>query len=96
MPHPAWLDGQLPLDVSKSESLQARPGRNAALNQFIGTCLVEDSVPVPLARRAAELRHEAQKGSAFDALVMALAELNGAVITGDVGDLQALAAQAMQ
>lgn len=78
------------------ESLQARPGRDAALNQFIGTCLVDDSVPVTLARRAAELRRAARKGSAVDALVMALAEPNGAVLTGDVGDLRALAAQTKQ
>ena len=78
------------------ESLQARPGRDAALNQFIGTCLVDDSVPVTLARRAAELRRAARKGSAVDALVMALAEPNGAVLTGDVDDLRALAAQTKQ
>ena len=78
------------------ESLEARPGRDAALNQFIGTCLVDDSVPVTLARRAAELRRAARKGSAVDALVMALAEPNGAVLTGDVDDLRALAAQTKQ
>ena len=78
------------------ESLQAWPGRDAALNQFIGTCLVDDSVPVTLARRTAELRRAARKGSAVDALVMALAEPNGAVLTGDVGDLRALAAQTKQ
>ena len=78
------------------ESLEARPGRDAALNQFIGTCLVDDSVPVTLARRTAELRRAARKGSAVDALVMALAEPNGAVLTGDVGDLRALAAQTKQ
>jgi hypothetical protein len=78
------------------ESLEARPGRDAALNQFIGTCLVDDSVPVTLARRAAELRRAARQGSAVDALVMALAEPNGAVLTGDVGDLRPLAAQTKQ
>jgi hypothetical protein len=75
------------------ESLQARPGRDAVLNQFIGTCLIEDSVPMTLARRAAELRRRARKGSAVDALVVALAEPDGAVLTGDVADLGALAAQ---
>jgi hypothetical protein len=75
------------------ESLQARPGPDAVLNQFIGTCLIEDSVPMTLARRAAELRRRARKGSAVDALVSALAEPNGAVRTGDVADLGALAAQ---
>jgi hypothetical protein len=78
------------------ESLQARPGRDAVLNQFIATCLLEETVPLTLARRAAEIRRRARKGSAVDALVIALAEPNGAVLTGDVGDLRALAAQAEQ
>jgi hypothetical protein len=78
------------------ESLQARPGRDAVLNQFIATCLIEETVPLTLARRAAEIRRRARKGSAVDALVIALAEPNGAVLTGDVGDLRALAAQAEQ
>jgi hypothetical protein len=78
------------------ESLQARPGRDAALNQFIGTCLLEEAVPLTLARRAAEIRRRARKGSAVDALVIALAEPNGAVLAGDVGDLSALAAQTEQ
>jgi hypothetical protein len=74
------------------ESLQGRAGVDAPLNQFIGTCLVDDVVPLALARRAAELRRRARKGSAVDAFVIALAEPEGAVLTGDVGDLQALAA----
>jgi hypothetical protein len=78
------------------ESLPGRPGRDAPLNQFIDTCLIEDAVLVTLARRAAELRRRARKGSAVDALVMALAEPNGVVLTGDVGDLQALVAQTKQ
>jgi hypothetical protein len=78
------------------ESLQARPGRDDALNQFIGTCLLEEAVPLTLARRAAEIRRRARKGSAVDALVIALAEPNGAVLAGDVGDLSALAAQTEQ
>ncbi len=77
------------------ESLQGRPGRDAPLNQFIGTCLIEDSVLVTLARRAAELRRS-RNGSAVAALVVALAEPNGVVLTGDVGDLQAFAAQTNQ
>jgi hypothetical protein len=78
------------------ESLQGRPGRDAMLNQFIATCLLENSVPLTLARRAAELRRRARKGSAVDALVIALAEPNGAVLTGDVAHLHALAAHAKQ
>jgi hypothetical protein len=78
------------------ESLQARPGRDAVLNQFIATCLLEETVPLTLARRAAEIRRRARKGSAVDALVIALAEPNGAVLTDDVSDLRALAAQTEQ
>jgi hypothetical protein len=78
------------------ESLQARPGRDATLNQFIGICLLEDSVLLALARRAAELRRRAGKESAVDAMVVALAEPNGAVLTGDTADLHALAAQTKQ
>ena len=66
------------------------------LNQFIATCLLQDSVPLTLARRAAELRRRARKGSAVDALVIALAEPDGAVLTGDVADLHALAAHTKQ
>ena len=32
------------------ESLQGRPGRDEPLNQFIATCLLQDSVPLTLAR----------------------------------------------
>ena len=78
------------------DSLQGRPGRDAPLNQFIATCLLQDSVPLTLARRAAELRRRARKGSAVDALVIALAEPDGAVLTGDVADLHALAAHTKQ
>jgi hypothetical protein len=78
------------------ESLRVRPDRDAALNQFIGACLIEESVPLTLARRAAELRRHARKGSAVDALVITLAEPTGAVLTGDVADLHALAAQTNQ
>ena len=78
------------------ESPQARPGRDATHNQFIGICLLEDSVHLALARRAAELRRRAGKGSAVDALVVALAEPNGAVLIGDIADLHALAAQTKQ
>lgn len=67
---------------------------DATWSQFIRTCPVEDSVPVTLARRAAELRRGARKGCGVDGFVVVLAEPNGAVLTGDVGDLLALTAQA--
>lgn len=47
-----------------------------------------------VARRAAELRTKAHKGSAVDALVVAIAELGSAVLTSRSDDLRALAANA--
>ncbi len=46
------------------------------------------------ARRAALLRFRATRGSAVDAVVVALAEHGGSVLTGDPEDLRALAAHA--
>lgn len=43
---------------------------------------------------AGVLRASAQRGSAVDALVVAMAEPGGSVLTGDIGDLRALAAHA--
>jgi hypothetical protein len=78
------------------ESLPARLGPDAVVNRFLHTCLVEESVPLSLARRAAEIRRQARRGSAVDAVVIALAEPDGVVLTGDLGDLTNLAAQATQ
>ena len=46
------------------------------------------------ARRAAELRRRARHGSAVDAVVVALAEPGGTVLTGDKADIKAIAAHA--
>ena len=46
------------------------------------------------ARRAGTLRALVRQGSAVDAIVVALAEPGGAVLTGDIKDLTALAAYA--
>jgi hypothetical protein len=51
-------------------------------------------VSVRLARRAAELRRKAGRGSAVDAVVVATAEPGGTVLTTDAGDLLALAQHA--
>jgi hypothetical protein len=75
------------------ESLPARPGHDAMVNRFLHTCLVEESVPSSVARRAAEIRRQGRQGSAVDAVVIALAEPDGVVLTGDLGDLTSLAAQ---
>jgi len=76
------------------ECLSGRPRHDAVTNRFLKTCDIFDEVPEHLARRAGILRATAQRGSAVDALVVAIAEPNGSVLTGDIGDLQALAAHA--
>ena len=53
-----------------------------------------DKLPETLARRAAALRTAARRGSAVDALVVAIAEPGGVVFTGDSKDINALAANA--
>ena len=74
------------------ESLQGHPGRDANANRFLKTVVQDDVVSLDVARRAAELRRRARRGSAVDALVVSLAEPNGTVLTGDEADISALAA----
>lgn len=76
------------------ECLQGHPARDAGVHRFLRSCLLDDTVPTGRARRAAELRRRAGRGSAVDALVVATAEPGGTVLTGDVGDLGALASHA--
>jgi len=76
------------------ESLQGDAGRDANTNRFLKTCLVDPTVNPVVARRAAALRRLACAGSPVDALVVALAEPGGTVLTGDRGDIEALAAHA--
>lgn len=73
------------------ECLQGHPGRDALTNRFLKTCDIVEEVSEPLARRASLLRRQARRGSAVDALVVALAEPGGVVLTSDLGDLEALA-----
>lgn len=76
------------------ESLHGDPARDANVNRFLKTCIVQPEVTPTVARRAAELRRRARTGSAVDALVVALAEPGGTVLTGDKADIEALAAHA--
>jgi hypothetical protein len=78
------------------ECLTGDGSRDAAQHRFLRTCDIAETVPVPLARRAAWLRAKAHKGSAVDALVTAMAEPGGTVLTGDLQDLRALAACASE
>jgi hypothetical protein len=76
------------------ECLTGEGARDAAQHRFLRTCDIAQTVSVPLARRAAWLRSRARTGSAVDALVIAVAEPGGTVLTGDLADLRALAEHA--
>jgi hypothetical protein len=63
-----------------------------AVERFLRCCDVREEVPVAVARRAAWLRTAAGRGSAADAVVVALAEPGGAILTSGRRDtLEALA-----
>lgn len=76
------------------ECLQGHAGRDANENRFLKTCEIAQIIPESLARRAALLRRLARRGSAVDALVVAIAEPGGTVLTSDPKDLSALAIHA--
>ncbi len=76
------------------ESLQGDPTRDVNTHRFLKMCIIEATVSESTARRAAELRRRARAGSAVDALVVAIAEPGGTVLTGDRADIEALAAHA--
>lgn len=68
--------------------------RDALPNRFLKTCEIAEEISEQLARRAARLRTLAKQGSAVDALLVAVAEPGGTVLTSDVGDLRVLAQRA--
>ena len=76
------------------ECLRGRGPLDAEVNHFLKKCTVIELIPESLARRAANLRTQARRGSAVDALLVALAEPDGRVLTSDLGDLRALASYA--
>lgn len=76
------------------EATSGRPDRDANVNRFLKTCNLISDLPEPVARRAAALRARAGQGSAVDAVVVAMAEPFGAVLTSDLQDLRALAGHA--
>jgi predicted nucleic acid-binding protein len=73
------------------ESLSGRRRNDALINRFLKTCDIVEVLPESLARRAGTLRAQARRGSAVDAVVVAMAEPGGAVLSGDLDDLRALA-----
>lgn len=76
------------------ECLTGKPDRDALANLLLKTCDVEVQLLQSRARRAAHLRGLARRGSAVDAVVVATAEPGGTVLSGDTGDLRALAGHA--
>ena len=76
------------------ECLTGDGPRDAAQHRFLRTCDIAETVPLALARRATWLRARARTGSAVDALVTAVAEPGGTVMTGNLADLRALAEHA--
>ena len=76
------------------ECLEGHAARDVLANRFLRTCDVVEEIPESLARRAAELRRRARRGSAVDALVVAFAEGGGTVLPSDPGDLSSLAGYA--
>lgn len=78
--------------VAKSTSGRART--DAHVNRLLKSCDVDPIVPEIKARRAGRLRALAGRGSAVDALVVALAEPRSTVLTSDRSDLEAFAAHA--
>jgi predicted nucleic acid-binding protein len=66
--------------------------RDANVNRLLKSCDVDPFVAEATARWAGQLRAQARRGSAIDALVVALADPGGTVLTGDTADLEALAA----
>ncbi|MCY4631929.1 MAG: hypothetical protein OXE75_13760, partial [bacterium] len=77
-----------------AECVSGRQRTDAAVNRFLKHCEVIEVLPEQVARRAGSLRALAGRGSAVDAVVVAGAEPGGAVLTGDVADLRALAEHA--
>lgn len=73
------------------ECLQGHAGRDALANALLKACDIVEEISESVARRAALLRRLAHRGSAVDALVVALAEPGGTVLTSDPRDITALA-----
>jgi predicted nucleic acid-binding protein len=73
------------------ESTTGAARTDTNINRVLKSCEVEPVVAEATARRAGRLRAQARRGSAVDALLVALAEPGGTVLTGDSDDLEALA-----
>lgn len=89
--------GLLPAVVPAAVLVECLTGdgrRDAAANRFLKSCDIAEEIPEQLARRAARLRTLAKQGSAVDALLVAVAEPGGTVLTSDLDHIRALAQRA--
>ncbi len=77
-----------------AESTSGTARTDANTNRLLKGCDVDPTVPEMTARRAGQLRAVARRGSAIDALVVAIAEPGSTVLTADRDDLEALASHA--
>ncbi|HEV2071826.1 MAG TPA: PIN domain-containing protein [Acidimicrobiales bacterium] len=80
--------------VVLAESVSGRARTDTDLNRFLNGCDLDSMLPEATARRAGAIRARARRGSVVDAVVVALAEPGGTVLTSDRLDLEALAAHA--
>ncbi len=80
--------------VVLTECVSGTQHKDARANRFIKTCQVLEELPEDTARRAGQLRSQTKRGSAVDAILVALAEHGGVVITEGTRDLEALASNA--
>jgi len=80
--------------VVLAESTTGAARTDTNVNRLLKTCDLDPIVPAAKARRAGQLRARARRGSAVDALLVALAEPGSTVLTSDRADLDALASYA--
>lgn len=74
-----------------ADALTGDTGQDRLVEAFLPCCEVVDVVPPAVARRAAWLRTAAARGSATDALLVALAEPGGAVLVANRPTVEAMA-----
>jgi predicted nucleic acid-binding protein len=77
-----------------AESTTGAARTDTSINRVLKSCEIDPIITERTARRAGHLRARARTGSAVDALVVAIAEPGGTVLTGDADNLEALAAYA--
>lgn len=80
--------------VVLAESVSGRAQDDVQVDRLIKTCRVQEELLEGIARRAGDLRAKTGRGSVVDALLVAMAEDGGAVMTDDLTDVGALASNA--